>query len=312
MTRPLASALVTGGAGFVGHAVVRALHDRGARIRVLDPGPPHPDWPLAVEHHQGSVLDPAGLRAAARGVDVIFHAAGIWDGGPGGEERMETLNVGGTARVLELGLPTVYTSSSITCGFGPWSRPGLEDEPSEDPDRPVLGAGGAYRRSKLAAEELVTGAGGFLVNPDYVVGGGDVNGVVTGPLLKASRMRVLPAPRGGKCFVGVDDVGEGHVRAWLHGRPGRRYLLGAENRRYADVLRTLAHMQGLRLRLVPIPSLVPSVLARTPGLRSRAAEVEQMNLERYRSSARARQELGWVPGPVDEALKEALNWAGRS
>ncbi len=310
MRRPLRSALVTGGAGFVGHGIVRALHHRGVRVRVLDPGPAHPDWPLAVEHHQGSVLDGPGLRAAAHGVDLILHAAGVWDGGPGGEQRMQTLNVGGTRRVLELGLPTVYTSSSITCGFGPWARPGLEDDPSEDPEHPVLGAGGAYRRSKLEAEERVREAGGFIVNPDYVVGAGDANGVVTGPLLKASRLRLLPAPRGGKCFVGVDDVGEGHVRAWLHGRPGRRYLLGAENRRYADVLRTLARLQGLRLRLLPIPEVVPRVVARIPGLRSRAAEVEQMNLERYRSSARAQRELGWVPGPVDQALQDTVNWAG--
>ena len=124
------------------------------------------------------------------------------------------------------------------------------------------------------------------------------------------RLRILPAPHGGKCFVGVDDVGEGHVRSWLHGQPGRRYLLGAENRRYADVLRTLARMQGLRLRLLPIPRMLPRTLARVPGLRSRAAEGEQMNLERYRSNARARRELGWEPRPVDEALREALGWQG--
>lgn len=293
--------LVTGGAGFVGHAVVRSLAARGHAVRVLDPGAAHPLWPGGVDHRRLPLED--GLQQAAEGVDAVFHVAGVWDGGPGGAERMRLLNVEGTRSVLALGRPVVYTSSSITCGFGPWDRPGEEDEPSEDPRRPLRGTPKVYRETKLEAERLVAEAGGILVNPDYVVGPGDVHGVVTRGLLVASRFPVIPAPSGGKCFVGIDDVGEGHVLAWERGQPGRRYLLGAENRRYAEVLKTLSRMSGRRAVSVPLPVHVSRVLGRIPRLAATAGALEQMSLERYRSGRRAREELGWRPGSVDDAFR---------
>ena len=226
------------------------------------------------------------------GVDVIFHVAGVW----GDPETMHALHVEGTRRLLALGLPLVLTSSSVTCGFGPMSCPGREDEPSEDPRSPIRGTGKAYRATKLQAEEMVRAQGGWLVHPDFVVGPGDIRGVVMGPLVRAAQLPVIPAPRGGKCFVGVDDVGEGHVLAFERGRRGRRYLLGAENRTYRDVIVRLAWFLGHRPRVLRVPrSLGPLI----------GGAWEQMQLDRYRDGTRARVELGWRPGPVDAALLAA-------
>lgn len=299
---PVGRALVTGGAGFVGHGVVAALAARGVEITVLDPGRPHPAWPRGVRHLRGDVTDAGTVARAARGADAVFHVAGTWDGAPGGEERMRRLNIGGTEVVLGLGLPTVITSSSITCGFGSWERPGSEDEPSEDPRRPIRGTGRVYRETKLAAEARAAEAGAWIVNPDYVVGAGDVHGVVTRPLLMAARLPLIPAPRGGKCFVDVADVGEGHLLALERGRPGRRYLLGAENRRYGEVFTTLARLLGRRPRTAPLPALLPRALKHLPRVGQTMGALEQMTLPRFRSGDRARAELGWTPGPVDGAL----------
>lgn len=303
--RPLPRrALVTGGAGFVGHGVVRALVAAGVGVSVLDPAPPHPRWPAGVRHLRAGL--PEGLAEAARDAELVFHVAGVWDGRPGGDARMWALNVDGTRAVLGLGLPVVYTSSSITCGFGDARRPGTEEEPCEDPRRPMKGTPRAYWQSKLAAEALVGAAGGVVVNPDYVVGPGDVAGVVTAPLMRAARLPVIPAPLGGKCFVGVDDVGVGHVLAWRHATPGRRHLLGAENRTYADVLGTIARLSGHPRPVVPLPRVAARLLSRVPPLANVAFALDQMGLVRYRSGDRARKELGWSPRPVDEALLEMV------
>lgn len=302
-------ALVTGGAGFVGQGVVAALLRRGVAVRVLDPAPPHPDWAPGVEHRRGDVRERRVVADAVRGVDVVFHVAGVWDSGKNGDSNMESLNVGGTRTVVEAGAPVVFTSSSITCGYGPRDRPGTEDEPSEDPQAPIRGTGRMYRLTKLAAEDIVGEAGGWIVNPDYVVGPGDVKFTVTGPLLAAARLPVIPSPGGGKCFVGVADVGEGHLLALRRGQRGRRYLLGAENRTYRDVLATLARLLGRRPWVLPLPDAVPRALASLRPLRPVAGPLEQMSLERYRDSARARAELGWTPRPVDEALAGLVEWA---
>lgn len=219
---------------------------------------------------------------------------------------MRSINVDGTRAVLSVGLPVVYTSSSITCGFGTLERPGSEDDPSEDPDNPIRGTGAVYRQTKLAAEALVAEAGGFIVNPDYVIGPGDINGVVTGPLLAAARLPLIPAPKGGKCFVGVEDVGLGHLLA-LRGTPGRRYLLGAENLPYAAIFRRVADAMGLSPRIVPLPRRIPRLLSALPRIGQTAGAAEQMGLPRYRSFARARQELGFAPAPLDDAIAQMVS-----
>ena len=310
------SALVTGGAGFVGHGVVRALQARGVRVTVLDPAPPHPLWHAraghpGVRHERGDVLDAMALARAAAGADAVFHLAGLWAGGREGEARMHRLNVGGTRAVLALGLPTVCCSSSITCGFGPREAPGGEDGPSEDPRRPVRGTGRIYRDTKLQVEAMAQEAGAWVVNPDYVVGPGDVSGVVTAGLLAAARLPVFPDPGGGKGFVAVEDCGRGHLLALERGRPGRRYLLSAEPRSYADVVATLRRLTGVRARRIPLPLALVRAACRIPPLAPTAGALEQMSLPRYRSGERARTELGWRPGSVDAALARILAWADR-
>jgi dihydroflavonol-4-reductase len=290
----------------VGHEVVRALVRAGVAVRVLDPGPPHPRWPAGVEHQRGSLLDPQLLSDAMQDMDGVFHVAGVWDGSPGGDARMRELNVGGTEAVLKHGLPTVLTSSSITCGFGPLSRPGSEDQASEDPRNPIRGTGALYRETKLALEALAAKHGAWMVNPDYVIGPGDVGGVVTGPLLRAARMPVIPSPAGGKCFVSGHDVGIGHVLAWKQAQPGRRYLLGSENVPYAKIFQRIALLMGRRPRVIPIPRGLPGLLSKAPKIGARFGAIEQMMLPRYRSHKRAAAELGFTPQPIESAIKQMI------
>ncbi|MCI0520284.1 MAG: NAD(P)H-binding protein [Chloroflexi bacterium] len=71
---------MTGGSGFIGKALVRALSDAGHTVRVLvRPSPRSPDLPrgLPVEAAVASLSDPRGLRAAMLGVDTVYHLAGV-------------------------------------------------------------------------------------------------------------------------------------------------------------------------------------------------------------------------------------------
>ncbi|WP_375389325.1 NAD-dependent epimerase/dehydratase family protein [uncultured Amnibacterium sp.] len=72
--------LVTGGAGFIGGAVVRAALARGDAVRVLDSlrGDVHAAdaaMPAGVEAVRGDVTDPEAVAAALDGVDVVCHQA---------------------------------------------------------------------------------------------------------------------------------------------------------------------------------------------------------------------------------------------
>ncbi len=92
-------ALVTGGGGFLGSALVRRLVARGDTVRVLARGEyPHLQQ-LGVELVRGDVRDAAATAKACAGVDVVFHTAAK-AGGWGDPREYEAINVQGTANVI--------------------------------------------------------------------------------------------------------------------------------------------------------------------------------------------------------------------
>ena len=71
--------LVTGGTGFIGQVLIRHLVSMGLQVRtLLRPSPESPDLPrgVPVEAVICGLKDARGLRAALKGVDVVFHLAG--------------------------------------------------------------------------------------------------------------------------------------------------------------------------------------------------------------------------------------------
>jgi UDP-glucose 4-epimerase len=71
--------LVTGGAGFIGHHLVRALLDRGDDVTVLDDLSMgrRSNVPPAARFIEGDIRDPVVVRAALDGVDAVLHEAAI-------------------------------------------------------------------------------------------------------------------------------------------------------------------------------------------------------------------------------------------
>ena len=74
--------LVTGGTGFVGPAIVRALADAGHAVRVLERKPGRSTGLPSQEAVQGDVTDPASLRPATEGQDVVVHLVALLAGPP--------------------------------------------------------------------------------------------------------------------------------------------------------------------------------------------------------------------------------------
>jgi nucleoside-diphosphate-sugar epimerase len=127
----MATYLVTGGAGFIGSALVRELLDRGERVRVLDnlsTGKLENLAPVRdhIELIQGDVTDESTVRRAVEGVDYVLHQAAIPSVprsivDPLGTHRS---NVDGTLQVLvaasQAGVKrVVYAASSSAYGDTP-------------------------------------------------------------------------------------------------------------------------------------------------------------------------------------------------
>ena len=115
-------ALVTGGGGFLGGAVVRLLLRRGASVRSFTRSA-YP-WldELRVEQVHGDLSDAAAVEAAVAGCDVVFHTAakaGVW----GRRADYFATNVTGTENIIHACRTAgvrklVYTStpSVVHCG----------------------------------------------------------------------------------------------------------------------------------------------------------------------------------------------------
>jgi nucleoside-diphosphate-sugar epimerase len=157
--------LVTGGAGFIGSHLVRALLQRGETVRVLDDLSSgrlenlaglevgEPGEPCRVELVRGSITDARACRRACAGVRGIFHEAAQVSVPRSIESPVESyeINVMGTLRVLEAARQCgvgriVAASSSAVYGDTP-TLPKVETMPP-DPLSP-------YASGKLAGEALM-------------------------------------------------------------------------------------------------------------------------------------------------------------
>jgi len=146
-------ALVTGGGGYLGGALVRALLARGDEVITLQRGD-YP-WlePAGAAIHRGDVSDTETVREAGKGCDVIFHVAGktgVW--GDGAEYYR--VNVAGTESVinacLENGIPRLVYTSSPSVIFSGADADGV-DESAPYPKRYF----NHYQYSKAIAERKI-------------------------------------------------------------------------------------------------------------------------------------------------------------
>lgn len=139
MTLNFRSALVTGGAGFIGHHIAHALVARGIQTRVIDDLSRGSiarlkDIQGKVDFVQGSILDDDKLSRAVAGVDVIFHH-GAWASVPQSVEQpieYNEIDATGTLKVLEAARKAgvrkvVYAASSSAYGDQP-QLPKREDQ----------------------------------------------------------------------------------------------------------------------------------------------------------------------------------------
>jgi UDP-glucose 4-epimerase len=127
----MANYLVTGGAGFIGSSIARALVTRGERVRIIDNFSSgrrenFADFARDVELIEADILDPTALARALEGVEVVFHEAAIPSVPKSMAEPLENheANATGTLRVLHAARAAgarrlVYAASSAAYGDAP-------------------------------------------------------------------------------------------------------------------------------------------------------------------------------------------------
>ncbi len=212
-------ALVTGGGGFIGKAIVTALRARGDDVATLARGD-YPDLAaLGCVVHRGDLADARAVREAAAGCEVVFHVAakvGVW----GKREDYERTNVVGTEHVIAACRAAgvrklVFTSSPSVAHAGE----DLEGVNASHPYPAEDAYSADYPRTKAIAEKRVRAANGkelasVALRPHLVWGPGDnhlVPRIVS--RAKAGKLRIIGDGRAKVDSTYIDNVAEAHLAA---------------------------------------------------------------------------------------------------
>jgi len=317
-------ALLLGATGMIGGNLARALTAQGITVRGLK-RPDSPTWHLEdapIEWHHGDLMDRPSLVAALEGCQVLLHAAAYYPQNSYDLRGDLRTAIGGLRNVIaaatEMGVQKVIYTSSLTT-IGPPAEPGrLADER----DGYLPGSSrSAYFEVKYALEmevfrAVTAGLPAVIVNPTVVLGPGDIK-PTTGALLVSVARGQMPAWVPAMVnIVDVRDVAAAQVAALERGRVGERYILGGHNVSVQEALTLAATLAGVRpprrkvsLAWVERLADLAEAVGRLPFISLPSMEhAKTMSRWQPLNTEKARRELGLVPRPLEQTLKDALDW----
>ena len=317
---------LTGGTGFLGHELLRALHARRHDVTALIRAPEAAaTFPAGVEPVVGAVERPETYRAALKGHDAIVHAAALVKMWTRDRNEFDRVNVGGTERLIraasEAGVPKViYTSSFIALG------PSNGAPIAEDDARRTAEVHNDYERTKVKADEtarrlISEGHPLWILYPGVIYGPGNLT---DGNLVARN---IIPLLNGTMPFgmslqawsyAYIDDVIGGFLKVIETTPPSRRYILGGDNRTGAEFYAALETASGRKPPRFNIPLglaavagrgeyLLAQVFGRPPQLLTH--EVVRIYRKAWvYDSALAARELGYTITPLSIGLKRLVEW----
>lgn len=311
--------LVTGSTGFIGSHLARELLNRGHEVSCLVRDPSSPRWleGLDVTLTKGDCSDGESLRQAVRGVDYVFHLAGITKARNARDfYKVNSMGTENLLTAIEEERPQLkgflLLSSLSAAGPSANGRPVNE----ETPPNPVS----HYGKSKLMGEKAAMSRAErlpvLILRPPAVYGPRDRDFCLLFRMLKRGVF-----PYWGESLYSllyVDDLVAGIIRA--AGSPqaamGKTYFLSDGNtysnydiaRAIAEVVST-RHQKPIKLW---IPKFAMPIVAGISGLAGGEAGIINRDKLRelgYRNwccdSGLARRELGFSPRTT---LKEGIKW----
>jgi NADH dehydrogenase len=249
----MARVFVTGGTGFVGKAVIRALQAHGLLVRCLVRPGSEADLKgfEAIDRVPGDVLIPKGIAESMQGCRAVIHLVGIIREHRASGVVFERLHSQATANVVtaaqEAGVHRYLQMSALGVRRDARSR---------------------YHQTKWEAEECVRGSGldWTIFRPSVIYGRGD--GSITMLAGMVRRLPVVPVLGDGRYRlqpVAVEQVAEGFARALE--RPataGQTYEIGGpQSYAFTEILDQIGQVLGKpRVRKLHHPMALTRPLVR--------------------------------------------------
>jgi dihydroflavonol-4-reductase len=245
--------LITGGTGFLGSYIIKALIEKGYEVRAILRTNKLPSYiPREildkVEWVDGDVLDVVSLDDAMEGIDKIIHAAALVSFVKKDRKKMYKVNVEGTANVVNMALEKniprlVYISSVAALG-----RTAHRGHVNEEKKWEESKMNTHYAKSKYKAELEVWRATGeglstVILNPATILGFGDWN-KSSAAIFKSVYHEFGWYSPGINGFVDVEDVAKATVLLMESEYTEQRYIVNGDNWPFKKLLETIADGLG--------------------------------------------------------------------
>jgi nucleoside-diphosphate-sugar epimerase len=317
--------LVTGGTGFVGQRLVRALVARRRPTRILTRaiGPPTA-FPTDVDVAVGNLLEAPTLDAALDGVTAIIHLAASMSRKVLAADLFRT-NVEGTRRLARAARAHDATAFIHASSAGIYGD-GTDEIPHSEEATPAPGTN--YERSKLESEMALlatlkdSNVRTVILRPAGVHGPGRPDTLEFYRLVRRKTVWVHGPAHVVVHPTHVDDVVQA-ILLVLDRRDigGQTFNIGGERALpYPELIDIVAHALGRRVtQVTPFPRLVRAGAqlwerwGRVIGLEPRplVSRLARPIVNRAVDTTKARRLLGFQPMPLETGVQETVDWFRR-
>lgn len=324
--------LVTGANGHVGNQLTAHLVKHGYRVRAMVRRPDDARREIDILRHAevevvaGDIRDTAAVARAVAGCEGVFQVAAVYSMHESDPQRdiidpavngaLNVLRAAKTAGVRRV----VLTSSLAAMGnLGTREHPLDESQWNDAATEPYAQAKTlAERRSREFAE--ASGLDLVCVNPTMIIGPGFPHHTPSTQLFENAIRGLLPVlPPLAFTFVDVRDVAFAHRLAFERPEANGRYLCGDVTLTMREVFESMhradpsINVPRFNLPRAILPLLPPldwlqTKLLGTARLMTSASIKEYASGAPHISNARIRRDLGWMPRPLDQSVRDTLVW----
>lgn len=317
--------LVTGGAGFIGSHVVKALlarYDVPVRVMHLPKDNLINLHGVDVELFAGDITNQQDVAEAVAGCDVVFHLAAVYALWLPDMTVMDRVNVDGTRLLFEECMAQGVSRVVYTSSFARFAGQGLDATCNEQSPFKLdysYYSNTKYVSHRLAEDFANKGLDVVIVNPVCPLGPGDYGPTPTGRVIAdAFELPVIVGVHTESNYIDVRDCAMGHVLALEKGRTGESYILGNVNMSHPDLMRMLQKVVGIRRPVVSVKpgALLPLahiteavakyVTGKAPFMTPVELKISQAGL--IADASKAKNELGLPSRPMEETLVDAVAW----
>jgi nucleoside-diphosphate-sugar epimerase len=241
--------LITGGTGFLGAYIIKALVEAGHRVRAIRRTVKVPFFIpekilQQVEWMEGDVLDIVSLEEAMQGIDGVIHSAALVSFRQSDRAAMNSINIEGTANVvnaaLEAGIKRfVHISSVAALGRTRKAEKVTEDRKWEDSASNTHYAISKYHAEVEVWRGFAEGLEGVILNPSTILGYGDWHSSSCA-IFKNAYKEFPWYTEGVNGFVGVEDVAAAAVQLLSSGITEKRFIVNADNWSFRQLFTAMA------------------------------------------------------------------------